>query len=142
MITKTKRVLLLSLIAVVLPSSLLWATGGNAITAVSAALYTLWWCTTVPSYYRRTAEVHPVTPDFVSKVNSGMMLAIPVMGVLIYSLVFLAVALFQMKVSGLAHEVWVALIIGLPFSTATAIAYIGYELNDIAEPGDKGTQTN
>ena len=132
MITKTKRTLWLSCGSSLLFVGLYWASGGSTGLAVVATVYSLWWSTTVPPYFRNAHPNLKKDSVWASKVSNGLMLAIPVLGLVMSIPVYAATALATWDSRGTALEALTTMMLALPFASATAYMYVSWEVHDIA----------
>ncbi len=133
MITKTKRILWLTVGSAVLFGGLFWSSSGNIWLAAIATVYALWWSTTVPPYFRTAHIGTKKDTVWAHKVNKGLALAIPVLGLVMAIPVYIILAIVTASTSGLAWSALTTAMLALPFSSAAAYLYISWEVHGIAE---------
>ena len=129
--TRMRRFLTLALVSVASFIGILWA-GGSLTTSVAAVVYSMWWCLTLPPFYRSSHVGETQDFAWATRTGLGVLAAVPLLGTFICSVVYVVIALVTRNAYGAAQEAWKALMLSIPFSTAIAFGYIGYEMQDIA----------
>jgi hypothetical protein len=132
MITKTKRYLWICCGSIMLAVGLYWASGGSTSLAVSATVYSLWWSTTVPPYFRNARPNLKKDTAWATKVSKGLLLAIPVLGLVLSIPVYATIAVATLDVSGAALDALATMLLALPFASATAYLHVSWEVHDMA----------
>jgi hypothetical protein len=100
-----------------------------------AVLYFTWWSTTVVSFYQ--AHEMPKTEEWARKTSRGLVIAVPILGVivvtagsLVTTLVFWAAGETETTIKGLIMPQLLA----IPFAAAAILSYIPGELQLLVQP--------